>query len=90
MNGHVSGIMADHYNEFITRKHVALSIVLALVFWVCFTRMLLPFVPAESPSTQYLVSGFTASCLTGVFYIASHMFMLVLFENRKARRERGS
>lgn len=82
--------MADHYNEFISKKHVGLSIVLALVFWVCFTRMLLPFVPAESLSTQYVVSGFTAACLTGVFYIASHMFMLVLFESRKARRERRS
>lgn len=80
--------MSDHYNEFVTKKHIGLSIVLALVFWVCFTRLLLPFVPAESPGTQYLVSGFTAACLTGVFYVASHMFMLVFFEHRKARRER--
>ena len=65
-------------------------IVLALVFWVCFTRLLLPFVPAETPGMQYLFSGFTAACLTGVFFVASHMFMLVLQENRKAKRERNS
>jgi hypothetical protein len=80
----------DHYNEFIGKKFVGLSIVLALVFWACFTRLLLPFVPAETPSVQYLFAGFTALCLTGVFYIATHMFQLVLQEQRKARRERNS
>lgn len=79
----------DHYSEFIGKKHVGLSIVLSLVFWVCFTRLLLPFVPVESPSWAYFFSGFTALCLTGVFYVASQMFLLVLQEQRKARRERG-
>lgn len=82
--------MADHYKEFIGRKQVGLSVVLALVFWVCFTRMLLPFVPAETPTTRYLFSGFTAACLTGVFFVATHMFLLVLHEHRKSKRNRNS
>lgn len=80
----------DHYNEYISKKYVGLSIVMALVFWACFTRMLLPFVPVDNPSWAYFFSGFTALCLTGVFYMASHMFRLVLQEHRKAQRERGS
>lgn len=80
----------DHYNEFIGKKFVGLSIVLALLFWAAFTRMLLPFVPVESPGWAYFFSGLTALCLTGVFYLATHMFQLVLQEQRKARRERGS
>ena len=80
----------DHYNEFIGKKFVGLSIVLALVFWACFTRMLLPFVPADTQPAQYFFAGFTALCLTGVFYVATHMFQLVLQEQRKARRERNS
>jgi hypothetical protein len=79
----------DHYKEFIGKKYIGLSIVLALVFWVCFTRMLLPFVPAETPSMQYGFAAFTAACLTGVFYVASQMFFLVLQEHRKAKRERA-
>ncbi|MGA1205414.1 MAG: hypothetical protein ACO3ZW_06360 [Opitutales bacterium] len=79
----------DHYKEFIGKKHIGLSIVLALIFWVCFTRMLLPFVPAETPTIQYVFSGFTAACLTGVFFIATQMFFLVLQEHRKAKRERS-
>ena len=77
----------DHYREFIGKKFVGLSIVLALVFWACFTRLLLPFVPAQTPSGQYFFAGFTALCLTGVFYVALHMFQLVLQESRKAKRE---
>ena len=80
----------DHYREFIGKKFIGLSIVLALVFWASFTRLLLPFVPAEAIGTQYLFAGFTAFCLTGVFYIATHMFRLVLQEQRKAKRERES
>lgn len=80
----------DHYNEFIGKKFIGLSIVLALVFWACFTRLLLPFVPAETQGMAYFISGFTALCLTGVFYLATHMFQLVLQEHLKARRERGS
>ena len=80
----------DHYSEFIGKKSVGLSVVLALVFWACFTRIILPFVPADTPSMQYLFGGFTAACLTGVFFIASHMFMLVLREHKKAKSNRNS
>ena len=76
----------DHYREFISKKFIGLSIVLALIFWASFTRLLLPFVPAETIGVQYFFAGFTAACMTGVFYIALHMFRLVLQENRKARR----
>ncbi len=75
----------DHYREFIGKKHIVLSVVLALIFWVAFTRMLVPFVPAQSLSWQYIWSGFTALCLTGVFYVAIHMFMLVAGEQRRNR-----
>lgn len=80
----------DHYGLYIGKKFVGLSIVLAFVFWACFTRILLPFVPSDSLGWAYFFAGFTAACLTGVFYIASHMFQLVLQEHLKARRERQS
>jgi hypothetical protein len=80
----------DHYSEYIGKKYVGLSIVMALIFWACFTRLLLPFVPVDDPSRAYFYAGFTALCLTGVFYIATHMFRLVFQEHRKAQRERAS
>lgn len=76
----------DHYREFISKKFIGLSIFLAVVFWATFTWLLLPFVPAETVGLQYFFAGFTAACMTGVFYVAAHMFQLVLQEHRKARR----
>lgn len=76
----------DHYREYISKKFIALSIVLALVFWASFTRLLLPFVPADTIGVQYFFAGFTAACMSGVFYIALHMFRLVRQEHRKAQR----
>ncbi|NBD37906.1 MAG: hypothetical protein GVY10_04980 [Verrucomicrobia bacterium] len=78
----------DHYAEFTSKRFVGLSVLLALVFWAVFTRLLLPFVPAETQAVQYTVAGFTSACLTGVFFLAVHMFQLVFKESRKARRER--
>ena len=80
----------DHYNEFIGKKFVGLSVVLALVFWASFTRILLPFVPADTPTMAYVFAAFTSVCLTGVFFLALHMFRLVLQEHRQAKRQRGS
>ncbi len=80
-------IMAqDHYREFIRKKFVGLSVILALVFWACFTRLLLPFVPADTPGMAYFFAAFTATCLTGVFFLALHMFRLVQQEHSKARQ----
>lgn len=76
----------DHYNEFIGPKSVLLSGVLTLAFWATFTWLLIPFVPAEAPALQLGFAGFTAACISGVFFIASQMFMLVLAEQRKAKR----
>lgn len=83
----VSNIMSqDHYQEYIGKKFIGVSIILAFVFWAVFTRLLLPFVPVDDPMWAYFWSGFTALCLTGTFYIATHMFRLVLQEHRKAQR----
>lgn len=78
----------DHYQEFISKRFLGLSILLTLIFWAAFTRMLVPFVPAQTPLLQVGFAAFTAACLAGVFFLATHMFQIVLKENRKAQRER--
>lgn len=79
----------DHYREYIDKKFIALSIALSLIFWLAFTWILAPLVPTFDPFYAYLFGGFAALCLTGVFYIATHMFRLVLAEHLKARRSRS-
>ena len=81
--------MSDKYNEYIGKKFIGVSIVLALAFWAVFTRMLLPFVPSYDPIVTYILAGFTAACLTWVFFIATHMFRLVKVEHAEAKRNQG-
>lgn len=80
---------SDHYNEFNGKRFLGVSIILTLIFWAVFTRLLLPFVPTESPGFAYAFAAFTAACLSGVFFLATHMFQLVRAEHTKARRSRG-
>jgi hypothetical protein len=75
----------DHYNEFISKPFIGLSIVLTLIFWVVFTYLLTPFVFTTDPVWKYVWSGFTAIPLAGTFFFAVHMFRLVQAENKKAK-----
>jgi uncharacterized membrane protein len=75
----------DHFNDYVGKKFIVVSVVLSLIFWAAFTRILLPYVPAQTIGWQYVGSAFTAACLAGVFFLATHMFMLVLGEQRRNR-----
>jgi len=79
----------DHFNEYIGKPFIALSIVLTLVFFAVFTWLILPFVPAQTAFWQYAFSAYTAACLSGVFFLALYMFQLVLREYRVARQRQG-
>jgi len=76
----------DRYNDLIGKKFIGLSILLTGLFWAVFTWLLIPFVPAETPTLQYVFSGYTSACLTGVFFLALHMFRVVKVEHSNARR----
>lgn len=80
-----SDMAEDHYNEYIDKKFIGMSIVLTLIFWAAFTYLLVPFVPAETATFAYLGAAFTSACMSGVFYVAVHMFGIVLAEQRKAK-----
>jgi hypothetical protein len=76
---------SDHYRQLIGRRFIALSVVLTLVFWAVLTRVLLPHVPVADLTLAYVGAGFTAACLSGVFFLALHMFALVLGAHRRRK-----
>ena len=76
----------DHFSEFVGKKFIGFSVVATLVVWLFFTYMLTPFVPTESMPWVYILSGFTATPISGVFFISIYMFWLVAMEQRKARQ----
>ena len=79
----------DHYNEYIGKPFIAFSVVAAFIFWLVFTYLLTPFVPTETLPWVYIWSGFTATPLTGVFFMSLHMFRLVAVENSRAKQQRS-
>lgn len=76
---------SDKFNDYIGKPFIAFSILSTLLVWCFFTYFLTAFVPTESMPWMYVLSGFTATPLAGVYCIASFMFWLVVKEQREAK-----
>lgn len=81
----MEGESTDHYREYCGGVFKAVSVVLTLVFWAVFTVLLTGFVPAQTAFWQHALAGLTALSMAGVFFVALHMFWLVVGEQRRAR-----
>jgi hypothetical protein len=57
----------------------------AFVFW---TLILRPFVPLTEPFWIWVGSAYTAVCMTGVTWLAYHMFRIV-YNHEKAKKQSG-
>ncbi len=79
----------DHYNEFVGKRFIGITILTTLIFWVVFTFLLLPFVPTNALPWLYIWSAFTATPLAGVFFLAQHMVWVVAMEHRRAQQQRS-
>lgn len=74
----------DHYGELARPLFQVVSLGLAALFFVVFTYILRGYVPAQTALWQWVFGAYTAACLTGVFYLASHMFWVVFAEFRRS------
>ncbi|MCC5805615.1 MAG: hypothetical protein JJU00_04730 [Opitutales bacterium] len=81
----MEGETTDHYRDYCGGVFKVVSVVLTFVFWVIFTVILSGFVPVQTAFWQYVWGGFTALSMAGVFFVAVHMFWLVVGEQRRAR-----
>lgn len=84
--GNRSVMSEDHYNEFIGKKFIGLSIVLALIVWAAFTYLLTPFTFTTDPFWMYVWAAFTAIPIVGTFFFSVHMFWLVAVEHGRAKK----
>jgi hypothetical protein len=55
----------------------------SFVFW---TVVLRPFVPLTDPTAIWLGSAYTAACMTGVVWLAFHMFRIVYRHEQEKKR----
>ncbi len=78
--------MEESYPKLFSPKTLAIGIALTGLFFISFTFLIRPFVPSQDPLTVWLLSAYTSSCLTGVFFVAYHMFTAVLIDTRRRKR----
>jgi len=87
--GFSSTIYMDNlpYQKLFAPVHIALGIVLTGVVFLLFSWLLRPFTFSADPLIMQVQACFTAVPITAVFWFAYHMFMLVLLDQRKKKRE---
>ncbi len=66
-------------------KGNAVVVLLTGLFFAFFTWFLRPNVPDDREIVVWLVSAYTSLCLSGVFYLAANMFLVVLRDQKQRR-----
>jgi len=75
--------MADTEVPLFRKSDLLVDIILCGGFFVILFTMLQSHVPSNDPTMIYLWSAGTAGCMTGVFWLASWMFRVVLRYQRE-------
>lgn len=68
----------ENGQRFFTLRKTLENLAATAVVFVFFTWVLQPFVPATRPVVVLGISAFTATCLSGVFFLALNMFRCVM------------
>lgn len=71
-----------------TTKSVIFDIFLSIIFLVYMTFVCAEHAPAQTESMRYIVGAYTATCLTGVFWIAVQLFRVTLVDQLNRRRKK--
>jgi len=64
-----------------------INISLSILVFAFLTFMLRPFVPAQTPPLKWLLSAYTATTLTLVFFFAVNMFRVVWSDHKIRTRK---
>ena len=75
------------YQKLLTKGHIILGTGLSVLVFVIMSVLLRPFTFSEDPVIMQLQASFTAIPIACTFWFASHMFMLVLVDQRKRKAE---
>jgi len=75
------------YQKLLTPRHILLGLVLTFLFYVMMSIVLVPYTFSEDRLIAQLQACLTAMPIAAVFWFAYHMFMLVLVDQRKRKKE---
>ena len=71
----------------VSRTGLVVVGLLSVCFFALMFFVLSPHVPSHDPTAVKIVAGMSAACMTGVFWIASNMFLVTLVDH--LRRNKG-
>jgi len=75
------------YQKLLTPVHIIIGLVLTFLVYVLMSFLLVPFTFSPDPLIAQLQACLTAVPITAVFWFAYHMFMLVLIDQRKQKKD---
>jgi hypothetical protein len=75
------------YQKLLTTRHILLGLVLTFLFYVMMSIVLVPYTFSEDRLIAQLQACLTAMPIAAVFWFAYHMFMLVLVDQIKRKKE---
>ncbi|MDP0500209.1 MAG: hypothetical protein Q7P63_08910 [Verrucomicrobiota bacterium JB022] len=81
-------MMEHHFYEYVGKKTLAITALLSVIFFVCFTFILSGHVPDASPTWRMIWGAYAAMPLAGVFFFASMMLSVLMAERRQIKKAR--
>jgi len=74
------------YQKLLTKGHILLGSALTIGVFILMSVLLRGFTFSPNPTTAQLQACFAAIPISGTFWLACHMFMIVLIDQRKRKR----
>ena len=71
----------------ISRRRTVFNLFLTILWFAFFSWAMRGFVPARTEPNITIFAVLTASCITGVFWLALNMFSTVLVDQRRRRNQ---
>ena len=81
--------MEKSYHKLLNPIHHVIANLLALGFYIFMAIMLRPFTFSPDPVIAQLQACFTAVPVTAAFWFATYMFLVVLMDQLKQRKEKA-
>ncbi|MCH2036408.1 MAG: hypothetical protein MK120_05625 [Puniceicoccaceae bacterium] len=75
------------YQKLLCKKQIALGVILALVFYGFMCVQLVPYTFSVDPKVAQLQACFAAIPIATTFWFAVNMFMIVLSDQRRQKKE---
>ena len=75
------------YQKLLTPLHIVIGIVLTFLVYIMMSYLLVPFTFSPDATVAQLQACLTAVPIAAVFWFAYHMFMVVLIDQKKQKKE---